>query len=267
MGTSVWASPDASTWTQVDTVKVLEQMNSVVWTGSRLVAAGWKGGILLSDAGREWRQVRKGSAIDLTCFARSPAKYVAMGWRDTIPTSDDGVKWTLRYNSTSLNKGMSSMAWNGQVYMAVGGAVMRSRDGIHWDGPYGTDYHEDQYSIIWSGREFIAVGGSGIILHSGDGLEWKAWPSGAGETLREVILSGNRLLAVGGYGTIISMPYEVPAPIGRHRLRPGSARSSSRIFSGSGFLFRRLFKDDRGTGYTPTGQRIPWRNPEKYASP
>lgn len=96
-------------------------------------------------------------------------RYVAVGTYGTIMTSTNAVDWVRTESPTG--KPLGAVAWNGEVFVAVGGdyganaVVVMSYDGISWDKVYehqGGRLHD----IIWYRDHFIAVGDGGLIVVS-----------------------------------------------------------------------------------------------------
>ena len=68
-------------------------------------------------------------------------------------------------------------------------------------------------SVIWSGRQYVVVGYNGVILTSGDGINWIPRSSGVtpnvyGETptLFSVAWTGEMFIVVGDDGLVLSSP-------------------------------------------------------------
>jgi hypothetical protein len=75
---NVWHAQTSGTW---------QNLRSVAWSGSQLVAVGDSGTILASPDGRVWSANYYGTAQDLSCVASSGSQFVVVGDNGTILTS------------------------------------------------------------------------------------------------------------------------------------------------------------------------------------
>jgi hypothetical protein len=103
----------------------------------------------------------------------------------TIAYSYDGTEWTQTKNIISKNGTFQSIAYNGQMWVAVGQStnfiIAISTDGINWTlNNFSNSYYGIGTSIYWSGSLWVTVGyanltGNGVvaaIVTSTDGLNW-----------------------------------------------------------------------------------------------
>jgi len=175
-----------SVWTARTSGTTTNQLYSVTWTGSQLVAVGFN---------------------DSTEGA-------------SILTSPDGVTWTTRISGTMTFQ-LYSVAWTGSQLVAVGQSnsgspqILTSPDGVAWttrsSGIIGSE--NPLYSVVWTGSQLVAVGyngtaGAGIILTSPDGVTWTSQSAGTATYLTSVVWTGSQLVAVGGNGSgiVITSP-------------------------------------------------------------
>ena len=137
------------------------QLDDVVWAGDHWAAVGsWSGG-------------PPGGALTAV---RSP-----------------GERWHFRWHSEA--PGLRSLAWNGEILVALGGSSSWSSvDGLTW--VYETSVLDvapnGLRDIVWTGEHFVAVG-EGAVALSEDGREW------SGITLpnlsfRQVVWTGTELI-------------------------------------------------------------------------
>ena len=165
-------------------------LKSVIWTGSQLVAVGYKA---------------TGTTSDLPPKAG-------------IFTSSDGVGWTQR-NADTTRMLLNSVAWTGSRLVATGyrvlgdttesrsGVVLTSSDGISWTSK-NVALASRMKSIIWTGQQLVAVGDSGTILTSSNGIDWTQKNPGVSTHLRAVAWDGSKIIVVGDGGTILTSPQE-----------------------------------------------------------
>jgi len=121
----------------------------------------------------------------------------------------DAVTWTAR-NSTATDN-LHAVAWNGSLFVAVGGSpddftsatVLTSPDGATWT-PRDPVSARCLFALVWNGAQWMAVGGSGAQLTSADGLTWKLGNTGSGVAQRGLWWNGATFIAVGQFGTILT---------------------------------------------------------------
>ena len=193
-------------------------LNGVIWSGSRFVAVGDSGSVLTSPDGVTWASRASGTMDSLFGVSWSGNQFVAVGGRPpllgvdpghgTILTSADGVSWTSRVTGTTSP--LHGIAWTGAQFVAVGdaGAVLTSVDGITWT-PRTSGTSDDLRSVAWSGTDLIAVGtfgfnSSGVVLSSSDGISWgqlnvNPGTGGPFDGLLAVAWSGTQFVAAGDH--------------------------------------------------------------------
>src|SRR5690625_2722197 len=107
-------------------------------TGTRLVAVGVRGHILLSKDGVKWKQVHSPSRANLTAVDFADSKHGwAVGWDTVIlHTTDGGKTWHLQNFQPELQKPLLGvLALSRKHVLAVGafGLIMETRDGgLDW---------------------------------------------------------------------------------------------------------------------------------------
>lgn len=145
-------------------------LNTVLWTGDQLIAAGNYGTLMTSVDGHDW-------------VLQPPP----------VPTA---IR-TLQQKDGEL------------LGLSDGGVFLRSADGHEWRRVSAIERQGDReiylYGLAWSPERFVAVGydataEEGIITTSTDGVRWsRVEPEGLQHlVLREVIFTGERFLAAGG---------------------------------------------------------------------
>ncbi|HKP97917.1 MAG TPA: hypothetical protein VJ385_19430 [Fibrobacteria bacterium] len=127
-------SPDGATWTPRNSgISGADKLlDDVVWTGGKLVAAGYPGLIVTSPDGETWTARESGTVQTLSSLAWTGTQVVAVGDTGTILTSPDGETWTKRTSGTSNY--LTSVTWTGSQLVSVGvkGDLLTSRDGTAW---------------------------------------------------------------------------------------------------------------------------------------
>lgn len=91
---------------------------------------------------------------------------------------------------------------NGSLFVAVGGGVITSPDGINQTQQ--TDNTLSHlYAVTWNGTEFMAVGQIGASISSSDGVNWEEEITATYNDLHGVHWDGTNYYAVGLFGTIL----------------------------------------------------------------
>jgi len=127
----------------------------------------------------------------------------------TILTSVDAITWTTRNSTTNDN--LHAVAWNGSLFVAVGGSpddftsatILTSADGITWT-PRDAVSSRCLFALAWNGSRWMAVGSSGSELTSPDGLTWKLGNTGSGVAQHGLLWNGTTFVVVGQFGTILT---------------------------------------------------------------
>jgi hypothetical protein len=173
-----WRNPNASG----------NRLQGVGANGSRYVAVGEFGTILVSDTGTDWWGVAPISSVTLRAVTWGDGRWVAVGDFGEILTSPDGVEWTWR--STPWFFDLSAVTWGGGLFVAVGEntAILTSPDGVEWT-LRGSGTHPLKAVLFANGR-FVAAGGRApssesigvgaprrnpgepLLLVSDNGTEW-----------------------------------------------------------------------------------------------
>jgi hypothetical protein len=120
-----------------------------------------------------------------------PNRWVAVGNANnstSISYSSDGILWKGITGSTDIFSRGRGVAWNGQMWVAVGeegdsittlnNTIAYSYDGIIWTGVTGsTDIFSNGRGVAWNGNMWVAVGQKATngrsIAYSYDGKTWK----------------------------------------------------------------------------------------------
>ncbi len=150
--------------------------------GSRLVAVGGNGVIVISDDGKTWSQAPSPVDIALTAvsFADSQQGWAVGHDAVILHTADGGHTWKMQNFQPELNAPLFSvLAVDGQHAYAVGGfgTVKSTEDGgEHWtdvtaDSLSSDKLHLNAITRLANGDLFI-VGEHGLAATSHDGHDW-----------------------------------------------------------------------------------------------
>lgn len=140
---------------------------SAAQAGSRIVAVGERGLVLLSDdAGRSWRQAPCPVSVTMTTVRFADATQgVAVGHGGTVLTTQDaGSSWQLRLDGRRL----ATLAREA----ATTPEAQRDAERLVADGP-----DKPLLDVVmWNAKRLLAVGAYGLALHTEDGGQtWQPW--------------------------------------------------------------------------------------------
>lgn len=155
-----------------------------VSTGKRIVAAGERGFILLSDDGLRWRAASTIGTSTLTALAWRGPQVWAVGHDTTIlKSTDSGTSWRRVHYAPEAQSPLFDIAFvDDQMGFAVGayGTFLETRDaGARWlPRKISTqDLHYNAIAVLDSNTLLIA-GEAGTLLRSTDaGQNWQALTS------------------------------------------------------------------------------------------
>jgi hypothetical protein len=174
----ILTSPDAMTWTErlpvlgrQDSVHggeggILggEDLHSVAWTGSHLVAVGHHGSVLTSPDGITWTERSSGTTSALTSVVWDGKQLVAASTFGELFTSPDAITWTPR---AAFEANLNFMDRTGKKFFAVGyeGLLLSSSDGLAWKRDT-VESHLVLYSVAEHNKQLVTVGYNGEIWTS-----------------------------------------------------------------------------------------------------
>ncbi|OYO26326.1 hypothetical protein CD932_24085 [Janthinobacterium sp. PC23-8] len=157
-----------------------KQLNAIVLAGTRLVAVGQRGHILLSDdGGVHWLQAKVPVSVDLTavCFP-TPTQGWAVGHDGVILVSkDSGATWTRQFDARMA---MASVT----AYYAAASQAQLGVDAQAWQRQradaehFVSDGADKSFLDVWfdDAQTGYAVGLFNQIFHTSDGgLHWSPW--------------------------------------------------------------------------------------------
>lgn len=194
---------------KIEPLAVHSLLLDIINTGSRLVAVGARGHVLLSADGVTWRQVSSPTRATLTAVDFADVRHGwAVGWNTAIVYTDDGGEtWELQNFQPELQKPLLDVIALGKRHaLAVGayGLIMLTRDGgRHWhrvQTPFDSknNWHLNAVTRLRNGT-LVVVGESGTIGYSVDGGEtWAALHSPYAGPFFDVAAMGQRGVLVAG---------------------------------------------------------------------
>jgi hypothetical protein len=197
------SSSDGIDWT-FHHLPTPSEFYAVAWGEGVFVAAGNRGCIFSSRDGETWTMRSPGAEANLRSVTRGNGCYVAVGNEGLIFTSPPGVAWTQQPAATTNNLRSVTFGSGRFVAVGEGGGIrtniLTSTDGVTWtrQGPSASSL----YSVTYAQGMFVAVGGQ--VLTSSDGLVWTNPPSPARDRLNAVTWGGGQFVAVGRNANIIT---------------------------------------------------------------
>lgn len=183
-------------------------LTRIAKAGSRLVAVGSRGHILLSDDGREWRQVAAPVNGLLTSVSFVDARH---GWAvghdaAILHTADGGDSWTLQQFKPELNQALLDVLFlDARHGFAVGayGLFLETRDGgANWaqiEAPIVEEtLHFNALARLGDGG-LLVIGEEGMLALSDDqGATWKRLVSPYESSLFAALPTGEHGVLLGG---------------------------------------------------------------------
>ena len=171
-------SPDALTWTIIDSVTTSNYLHSVTYGSGSLsgqtglfVAVGDSGIIMTSPNGAKWTKRNSGAYQTLNGVSYGNNQFIAVG-NGLILASSDGLSWTTKKADTNFHlNGVSfcndSTPGQAGLFVAVGnhGLVVTSPDGGIWT-TQNNDSTYNLYSVAYGNLEYVAVGSNNTVLTS-----------------------------------------------------------------------------------------------------
>jgi|GEM_PF-2681801 len=163
----MFSSPDFVSWTDrtPPTVNGLPDITSLVYTGTKYLAAGAKGNIYTSNDGAAWSITQV--PYSFQGMGYGAGRFVAAAYNDTIQglaTSTDGISWSLvdtnlisYYHIRYINNSFFAL---GVSFRDLTGRIMQSADGIHWQNitptvSFGVTHYSD---VMYDGTKYYFTG-------------------------------------------------------------------------------------------------------------
>jgi hypothetical protein len=218
-GERLLTSTDGSNWMVAGTLPTCA-FTRVAANGSMFVAVGGyygRGCIATSTDGLTWSDrtdaIESNNAV-LSGVIWTGSSFVALGTTglgrfgvvSVFLTSRDGVSWSRQL---ATNTAFVDVAWNGTLFVAVGG-IPNQQSGAIYTSPDGKTWTQSKHKVsypfrsaLWSGTQFVVTGLEGTIFTSSDGILWTEQVSGTTRDLLHSAWNNSRLVVV-GRGTILS---------------------------------------------------------------
>jgi hypothetical protein len=164
---SMFSSPDFVSWTDQTPPSTTElpYIATVLYTGTKYVAAGDGGNIYFSDDGTSWSISRV--PYSFHSMGYGAGRFVGNAYNDSsmgLATSTDGLTWnmvdtnfTYYYKIRYINSHFFAL---GISYRDNTGRIMRSADGLHWENitPAAGFPVWDYTDVMYDGTKYYFTG-------------------------------------------------------------------------------------------------------------
>ncbi len=190
LGRFVCARSGAFTWSEDGRVVIHEAMtwtpfiNALATDGEKIVGVGRVGRRAISRDGRSWTEEHPHAVQnEYASIIHANGRFVAVGGADNfvISTSSDGVAWADQVWAPSRWARMSTVAWNGHIFLATGHnndarPMWRSQDALSWESVLETGPWES-YVLLGAFNGFFygvrRFEGNNGLFRSVDGSRWQ----------------------------------------------------------------------------------------------
>lgn len=207
---SVITSKDSTTWDNTKTEENIA-LRAVTFGSGKFVAVGDRGYITVSLDGEKWtsQSIEEGPTFNSIVYA--DGKFTACGALGSIYQSSDASHWSpVNSGTTSF---LNSIIYSEGVYYIGGGsstgsgqgALLKSRDGIHWESSViyaqGSSISSTVNSLAIANDSFVACGNKGFLATSKDWINWRnSDKQTSSSTLYDTVYFKDRFFAAGKNG-------------------------------------------------------------------
>ena len=195
-------------WVWVNPLPQGNDINDMIWDGSRFVGVGNNGTVITSADGLSWNVLASGSSANLEAIVWNGSQYITVGANGAILSSTNAQRWLAI--STTYTGSLTDILWDGTRFVAVGNApdgVLSSTDGIAWTIS-NTTFAGTTSAISWNGSQYLILSSDGFsaswVYSSSNGLVWTQTYIGPNGT--NDLVWNNNLYVIVGAGVIITSP-------------------------------------------------------------
>lgn len=208
----LFSSPAYST---DDSIVASSLLLDTALAGTRVVAVGEQGQILLSDDGaRTWRRASAPASSLLTALSFPDDKH---GWAVghdgvVLATVDGGEQWSLQRAPGRDQRPLFDVLFtdsnHGAAVGAFGTILMTDNGGQSWRTVAGGEDDPHLYALAWDGRRLVTGGETGrLMVSTNDGASWSIVPSPFNGTVFTLLpLSDGGWMAAGFRGLAAIAP-------------------------------------------------------------
>ncbi len=169
---TIVTSTDGIQWySRMSDGSVYSELRSVTYGNGIFVSVGsgyYEGLILSSFDGIQWTARESNTLYPLNKVVFGNGTFVAIGENGIVLTSPDGISWTIR---TPISFQLNDIAFGNGIFVGVGndGTIVTSSNGIYWNEEI-SDTTVSLNAVMYENEVFVAVGG--IVTVSSDGMHW-----------------------------------------------------------------------------------------------
>ena len=194
----ILSSPDGAVWTE-QTSPTVNTLWGLKHAEGRFVACASHGELATSTDGVDWQLTKTGLDTSLVDVAYGGGRFVVVAYEGKVLTSPNGqAPWQVIQTMTT--KPFQDATYGGEHFVAAGGSVATSVDGIDWelvDVGSSTSMAASGYGY---GRWWLG-GSAGVIVSSEDLQSWTPAVTGESGLVTSLGYGHGRLLAVGRIAT------------------------------------------------------------------
>ena len=204
----LFTSPDNVNWTLQNT-GTTEFLNSVIWTGTQLIAAGNRGTLITSPDGINWTSRNTGTTMTLNDIEWNGSTLVVVGTNVVIASANGGVSWTTMASGSGY--ALAKVVWTGTQFVAAGltgsiwpysGLAAVSTDGVLWKFTAENALPvKGMMDLAWDGSKLVAVTVEGSTATSTNGTTWTNHTQPTNK-FQYVIWTGKEFVVAGKAGTV-----------------------------------------------------------------
>jgi len=186
-------SPDGITWSTLKTITKFFTIDDLIWAGDRFVISG-SGGIAVSTNATTWTIQSLDYSVYALVWTGS--NIVAMGYRGVTYVSSDGIAaWVNNIDPT--NAGIGAAVWDGTQIVALSGAAIVKGDGSSWTLVNAFVAGSYMHAGIWTGTQYVTVGNDASVFTSPDGINWSRQSDGSAPYSIESIVWNGSIYVIG----------------------------------------------------------------------
>lgn len=177
---------------------------SHAWRVAWLLMLAWARGVFGQET---WVARESGIATALWGVGHGNGQWIAVGDRATILGSADGVAWTRRDARIAVGTWLTSVAWGGSCWVAVGGiesegvarpVFLTSIDGSNWTAADIGSVGPRINVVAYGNGQFLALDNTGNRWNSTDGTTWSVSPARGDGNFRRGLAYGAPFFAGSG---------------------------------------------------------------------
>jgi hypothetical protein len=205
--TMIVYSTDAKNWQPVNG-DFKKEFSKVIFANGKFVAVGFGspgfgGSITTSADGINWKAQPLKDLYHLDKIIYAKGLFIATGGNRII-TSPDGETWTFQDSHLDPEKSIYGLTYGNDKMIAVtfDGMILESGDGINWLITKVWNNKDGVLNICYGSGQFIITGNKGFLMSSSDGRDWKKIKINSKESFSRVAFGNNRFVMEAEEGSV-----------------------------------------------------------------